>query len=73
MHSATSLGKISKKYFEPGLMQSFKVKIISDQFDLYFLDRPEILSFIFYPRRDFGESRVGTTHFIEVEEGVDIG
>lgn len=46
---------------------------MSDSVDLSFLDRPEILSFIFYPRRDFGESRVGTTHFIEVEEGVDIG
>ncbi|MFB0559681.1 MAG: alpha/beta hydrolase [Candidatus Lokiarchaeia archaeon] len=44
-----------------------------DRNDLSFLDRPEILSFIFYPRRDFGESRMGTTHFIEVEEGVDIG
>ena len=46
---------------------------MSDSVDLSFLDRPEILSFIFYPRRDFGESRVGTTYFIEVEEGVDIG
>ncbi|MHA1645016.1 MAG: alpha/beta hydrolase [Candidatus Freyarchaeota archaeon] len=41
--------------------------------DLSFLDRPEILSFIFYPRRDFGESRVGTTYFIDVEEEVRIG
>jgi alpha-beta hydrolase superfamily lysophospholipase len=43
------------------------------QNDLSFFDRPEILNFIFYPRKDFGVSKAGTTYFIEVEDGIKIG
>jgi len=40
-----------------------------------FLDRPEILQFIFHPRRDFKGSCAAnaTDHLIPVEEGVSIG
>lgn len=42
----------------------------------YFLDRPEILQFIFYPRKDFTHKPSvpdATNHFIPVEEGISIG
>lgn len=46
----------------------------SESFDLTFLDRPEILQMLFYPRRDYPArlSPDAATHFIEVEEGIRI-
>ncbi|MDY6862525.1 MAG: alpha/beta hydrolase [Thermodesulfobacteriota bacterium] len=41
--------------------------------DLSFFDKPEILNFIFYPRKDIEVSKAGITCFIEVEEGIKIG
>ncbi len=41
--------------------------------DLSFLDKPEILSFVFYPRKDLFSPGVGSTHFIEVGENIKIG
>jgi len=44
--------------------------------DYSFLDRPEILQFIFYPRKDpVGKPSVSnaTDYFIPVEEGIGIG
>lgn len=46
---------------------------MSHHVDLSFLDTPEILSFIFYPRRDFYVPGIGSTHFIEVGKGIEIG
>ncbi len=40
--------------------------------DLSFLDTPEILSFLFYPRRDSYAPGTGSNHFIEVGEGIEI-
>ncbi len=42
-------------------------------YDLSFLDRPEILSFVFYPRRDFGRSDVGLPVLVDVGGGVRVG
>jgi hypothetical protein len=44
-----------------------------DDVDLSFLDRPEILNFIFYPRKNLSLSQRGTTHLIEVDSGIKIG
>lgn len=46
----------------------------SESFDLTFLDRPEILQMLFYPRRDYPTrlSPEAATHFIAVEPGVRI-
>jgi len=44
--------------------------------DLSLLDRPEVLSVLFYPRKDLPEVPVtpkAMTHHIQVEEGVSIG
>ncbi|MHA1606997.1 MAG: alpha/beta hydrolase [Candidatus Freyarchaeota archaeon] len=41
-------------------------------YDLSFLDRPEVLRFIFYPRRDFGAGG-GITVMVDVGEGVRVG
>ncbi|MFA4917159.1 MAG: alpha/beta hydrolase [Syntrophales bacterium] len=46
---------------------------MSHNIDFSFLDIPEILSVIFYPRKDFYTPGLGTTHFVEVEKGVEIG
>ena len=46
---------------------------MSHEVDLSFLDRPEILGMVFHPRRDFDIARLGDTHFLEVEPGVNIG
>ena len=46
---------------------------MSHHLDLSFLDKPEILSFIFYPRRDLYAPGIGSTHFIEVGENIKIG
>jgi hypothetical protein len=45
---------------------------MSHNLDLSFLDKPEILSYIFHPRKDYGQ-RTGNTPFIEVGEGIKIG
>ncbi len=41
--------------------------------DLSFLDKPEILSFLFYPRKDFYSPGLGSIHFLEVGENIKIG
>ena len=44
--------------------------------DLALLDRPEVLSRMFYPRKELPEIPItlkAMTHFIEVEEGISIG
>ncbi len=46
---------------------------MSHEVDLSFLDSPEVLGFIFYPRKDSVFSRAGAIHFIEVDEGIRIG
>ncbi len=46
---------------------------MSHEVDFSLLDSPEVLSFVFYPRKDPSYSRAGTIHFIEVVEGVGIG
>ena len=44
---------------------------MSDEYSA--LDRPDILSFVFYPRRDFTRTPSGAhDHFIPVEEGVSV-
>jgi len=56
---------------------SFMTKDIS-KIDYSSLDQPEILNFLFHPRKDYGpfepDSSVSGTHFfIPVEEGIQIG
>jgi alpha-beta hydrolase superfamily lysophospholipase len=46
---------------------------MSHNLDLSFLDKSEILSYIFYPRRDPYVPDIGNTHFIEVGEDIKIG
>ena len=44
--------------------------------DLYLLDRPEVLSVLFYPRKELPEVPVtpkAMSHFITVQEGISIG
>ncbi len=41
--------------------------------EISFLDRPEILAAIFYPRRSYSSEPNTRDHFIEVEEGIRIG
>ncbi|MCX5860379.1 MAG: alpha/beta hydrolase [Proteobacteria bacterium] len=48
-------------------------KAMSHEMDLSFLDQPEILRLLFYPRKDMGISTAGDTHYLEVEKGLKIG
>ena len=41
--------------------------------EISFIDRPEILALIFYPRRSYSSKRDTRDHFIEVEKGIRIG
>ena len=41
--------------------------------DYSVLDRPEVLEFVFYPRRDWTEAPAGSTdHMVQVEDGVSL-
>jgi hypothetical protein len=49
---------------------------MTKKIDLSFFDRPSILRFIFYPRRDYRTEpsvKNAKDHFIEVEKGISIG
>ena len=46
---------------------------MSHEVDLSSLDSPDVLGFLFYPRKDFASSRTDAVHIIEVGTGVGIG
>jgi len=68
-HSGIELVSVS-----PGhALARIRRTMMSHEVDLSFLDTPEVLGLIFYPRKDFAAFGAGTVHFIDVGEGVRIG